>query len=46
MASIIYARVSTKGQSTERQVEELTAVAEKAGWDIADVKDRSRHLRQ
>ena len=38
MPSIIYARVSTKGQSTERQVEELTAVAEKAGWDIADVK--------
>ena len=38
MPSIIYARVSTKGQSTERQVEELRAVAEKSGWDIADVK--------
>jgi DNA invertase Pin-like site-specific DNA recombinase len=38
MPSIIYARVSTKCQSTERQVEELRAVAEKAGWDIADVK--------
>ena len=38
MTTIIYARVSTKCQSTERQVEELKAVAEKAGWDVVDVK--------
>jgi len=38
MPTIIYARVSTKGQSTDRQVEELKAVAEKSGWEIADVK--------
>jgi len=38
MPTIIYARVSTKGQSTDRQVEELKAVAEKSGWEIAGVK--------
>ena len=38
MPTIIYARVSTKGQSTDRQVEELKAVAEKSGWEISDVK--------
>ena len=37
MPAIIYARVSTKSQSTELQVQELWQVASKAGWDVADV---------
>jgi len=38
MSTIIYARVSTKGQSTDLQVDELKAIAQKSGWEIADVK--------
>jgi len=38
MSTIIYARVSTKGQSTDRQVDELKAIAQKSGWEISDVK--------
>jgi len=30
----IYARVSTDGQTTENQLAELRAVAQRAGWDI------------
>jgi DNA invertase Pin-like site-specific DNA recombinase len=37
MPAIIYARVSTKSQSTEQQVQELWQVASKAGWNVADV---------
>lgn len=38
MTAIIYARVSTKnGQSIQRQIEELTNVAHKSGWDIKDI---------
>ena len=39
MTAIIYARVSTKknGQSVQRQIEELTNVAHKSGWDIKDI---------
>lgn len=37
MSVIIYARVSTKTQSTDRQIEELKIVAEKSGWDVIAV---------
>jgi len=33
----IYARVSTSDQSCERQVTELTAFAERGGYDVVDV---------
>ena len=38
MTAILYARVSTKnGQSVQRQIDELKVVAEKSGWDIAEI---------
>ena len=36
--SVIYARVSTTGQSTEQQVTELREVAANAGWNVVAVK--------
>ena len=33
----IYARVSTFGQSCDRQVAELTAIAERGGYDVIDI---------
>ena len=46
MATAIYARVSTKDQTTDNQVEQLRAVAEKAGWYVfavyADVVSGSK----
>ena len=38
MSTIIYARVSTKNQNTDRQIAELSEVAEKADWKIIDTK--------
>ena len=35
MTVSIYARVSTKEQNTENQIEVLKGVASKAGWEIA-----------
>jgi DNA invertase Pin-like site-specific DNA recombinase len=35
--AVIYARVSTSGQSTERQVSELQEVASNAGWNVVSV---------
>ena len=38
MTAIVYARVSTKnGQSVQRQIDELKVVAEKSGWNIAEI---------
>lgn len=38
MTAVIYCRVSTKnGQSVQRQIDELKVVAEKSGWDIAEI---------
>lgn len=37
MATAIYARVSTKVQTTENQVEQLRQVAAKAGWSVSAV---------
>jgi DNA invertase Pin-like site-specific DNA recombinase len=37
MATAIYARVSTKDQTTENQVEQLRQVAAKAGWSVSAV---------
>lgn len=38
MTAILYARVSTKnGQSVQRQIDELKVVAEKSGWNIAEI---------
>lgn len=37
MTTAIYARVSTKNQNTDNQVDVLKSVAEKAGWDIEQV---------
>lgn len=34
MNTVIYARVSTNGQEYDRQVNELTTIAEKNGWNI------------
>ena len=33
----IYARVSTSDQSCERQVDELTAFAERGGYDVMNI---------
>ena len=37
MATAIYARVSTKDQTTDNQVEQLRQVAAKAGWSVSAV---------
>ena len=37
MATAIYARVSTKDQTTDNQVEQLQQVAAKAGWAVSAV---------
>jgi len=37
MATAIYARVSTKDQTTDNQVEQLKQVAAKAGWSVSAV---------
>ena len=37
MATAIYARVSTKGQTTDNQIEQLKQVAAKAGWSVSAV---------
>ena len=37
MATAIYARVSTKDQTTDNQVEQLKQVAAKAGWAVSAV---------
>ena len=37
MATAIYARVSTKGQTTDNQIEQLKQVATKAGWSVSTV---------
>jgi DNA invertase Pin-like site-specific DNA recombinase len=37
MATAIYARVSTKDQTTDNQVEQLQQVAAKAGWSVSAV---------
>ncbi len=37
MRAVIYARVSTSDQSTDNQTLELTKVAERNGWEIAEV---------
>ena len=37
MATAIYARASTKDQTTENQVEQLRQVAAKAGWTVSAV---------
>lgn len=35
--AVIYARVSTSDQSCERQIEELTAFAERGGYDVIEI---------
>ena len=35
--AIIYARVSTTGQSTQQQVDELQEIAAQAGWDVVSI---------
>jgi DNA invertase Pin-like site-specific DNA recombinase len=37
MATAIYARVSTKEQTTDNQIEQLKQVAAKAGWSVSAV---------
>lgn len=37
MTTAIYARVSTKGQDTDNQIDQLREVASKAGWEISEV---------
>ena len=37
MATAIYARVSTKEQTTDNQIEQLKQVATKAGWSVSTV---------
>ncbi len=36
MTTAIYARVSTKGQDTDNQIDQLREVAMKAGWEISE----------
>lgn len=36
MTTAIYARVSTKGQDTDNQIDQLREVARKAGWEISE----------
>ncbi len=32
----IYARVSTNGQSTDAQIQQLRDVAQRSGWDVVE----------